>query len=99
MSEETSYPSLGDEGGHALEVELVCDNAKSGSACPISWKGGRTDGDTRGLSRAGDVQGADVLRVAGRLEGKDLDRRGVGSKHVEEAEIALHEHEQGATTT
>ena len=43
MSEEANNPSLGDEGGHALEVELVCDNARSGSACPTSWKGGRED--------------------------------------------------------
>ncbi len=58
-----------------------------GQAHPARFrgKGRRTDCDTRSLGGAGDIQGADVLRVAGRLEGQDLDRRGVRSKYVEEA--------------
>ena len=47
--------------------------------------GRRTDGHTSGLGGAGDVQGADVLGVTSRLEGEDVDLRGVGRKHVEEA--------------
>ena len=59
-----------------------------GVSVPVSWEQAearRTDGHTRCLGGARNLERLDVLGLAGRIEGENLNALGTGGEHVHEA--------------